>query len=227
MYIFPRQFKLHNVFTSHVDRTQTAQRFHDYTIREAEIAPHFGPESQRGHHPKVPKRLRGAAELLVQRLQVRHSRCSYSELLKHYCPSTIERGTQHLDAGTTRGPHCRDGDSCPASSLRTQPQRPSRPRTKDHKALHNLPLHTLSPFDAITDLANPKSHVSAFCQAALSKMIPNGFWGEGDTMRHNKRLVLRKVDHFIKLRRFETMSLHEIIQGLKVSLLPPLVEDHG
>ena len=38
-------------------------------------------------------------------------------------------------------------------------------------------------------------------------------------MVHNKKLVLRKVDHFVKLRRFETMSLHEIAQGFKVITL--------
>lgn len=36
-------------------------------------------------------------------------------------------------------------------------------------------------------------------------------------MHHNKKMVLQKVDHFIRLRRFETMSLHEVIQDLKVS----------
>jgi telomerase reverse transcriptase len=32
MYMFPRQFGLHNVFTSQVDHTQTAQKFQDYTL---------------------------------------------------------------------------------------------------------------------------------------------------------------------------------------------------
>ena len=80
------------------------------------------------------------------------------------------------------------------------------------KTQSQSPLH----FDSVTELACPRAYVSAFCQAVLSKIIPDGFWGEGDTMKHNKKLVLRKVDHFIKLRRFETMSLHEIVQGFKV-----------
>ncbi|PHH87076.1 hypothetical protein CDD83_9337 [Cordyceps sp. RAO-2017] len=69
---------------------------------------------------------------------------------------------------------------------------------------------------SLVELACPASCVSAFCQAVMSKTIPNGFWGEGDTMCHNRATFLHKVDHFIKLRRFESMTLHEISQGQKV-----------
>lgn len=88
MYIFPRQFALHNVFTSHVDPMQTAQRFQDYTLREEEIVRNFrksdGCTEVLDVH--VPKRLRGKLEYLVQRLQTLHARCSYAALLQHYCP---------------------------------------------------------------------------------------------------------------------------------------------
>lgn len=88
MYMFPRQFALHNVFTSHVDPTQTAQKFQDYTLREEEIARKYrkvdGCNKVLDVH--VPKRLRGKLEHLVQRLQTLHARCSYVALLQHYCP---------------------------------------------------------------------------------------------------------------------------------------------
>jgi telomerase reverse transcriptase len=85
MYVFPRQFGLHNAFTSKVDFKETAHKLKDYTMREQEISVKFG---QLGGNGKVsiPKRLRGATQELVQRLQVLHSRCSYSQLLQHYCP---------------------------------------------------------------------------------------------------------------------------------------------
>lgn len=87
MYMFPRQFGLHNVFTSIVDRQQTTQKFHDYTLREEEIAKKF-PKSDEGGKPSrhVPKRLKGTVMHLVQRLQVLHKRCAYAEMLQHYCP---------------------------------------------------------------------------------------------------------------------------------------------
>lgn len=207
MYMFPRQFNLHNVFTSEVDRTQTAQKFQDYTLREEEIA------SQATRLLKVPKRLRGTAKYLVQRLQVRHDRCSYVELLRHYCPCSLD---PHQGPSTSANELV-----CLVTSSRTTPLRRTT-QSQNRSRLKNTPRKTQSQlsacphYDNVVELACSTAHVSAFCQAVLPKIIPDGFWGEGDTMDHNKKLVLRKVDHFIKLRRFETMSLHEIIQGFKV-----------
>lgn len=81
MYIFPRQFDLHNVFTSVVDSRETTQPFKDYTLREDEINKKYNPSNV-----KLPKRLRGKTVDLVQKLRIYHSRCSYKELLDYYCP---------------------------------------------------------------------------------------------------------------------------------------------
>lgn len=67
------------------------------------------------------------------------------------------------------------------------------------------------------ELAVSMAQVSAFCQAVLSKIIPFDFWGSGDVQMHNRQVFLKNVDRFIKLRRFEVISLHEVMQGLKVS----------
>ena len=83
-YIFPRQFGLHNVFTSATDPKETTQPFKDYTFREVEI------NGMAGSNPnKLPKRLRGELVQLVQRLQKRHRRCAYVELVKYYCPCKV------------------------------------------------------------------------------------------------------------------------------------------
>ena len=90
-YMFPRQFGLHNVFTSQVDNRQTVQPFKDYTLREDEIA--RSEELKKAKHPqqipKVPKRLRGDPFQLVRKLQKRNHGCSYTELLRHYCPIEV------------------------------------------------------------------------------------------------------------------------------------------
>lgn len=65
--------------------------------------------------------------------------------------------------------------------------------------------------------ATPTSDVSAFCRAALSKIIPDGFWGEKREGAGNKAIVMRNIDRFVQLRRFENLSLHLVSQGLKVS----------
>jgi len=61
--------------------------------------------------------------------------------------------------------------------------------------------------------------VSAFCQAVLAKIIPNDFWGCDKVQTHNQTAFLKKVDHFIRMRRFEQLSLHEVLQDLKVRRL--------
>ena len=87
MYMFPRQFGLHNVFTSTVDRQKTAQMFQDYTLREEEIAKKFAGEDEKSRRAAkhVPKRLRGLPHL-IRRLQILHGRCAYAAMLQHYCP---------------------------------------------------------------------------------------------------------------------------------------------
>lgn len=85
MYMFPRQFGLHNVFTSTLDTRETVQPFKDYTVREEEI------QARRRVDPKVnvPKRLRGGALRLVQKLQILHQRCPYDELLQYHCTRQV------------------------------------------------------------------------------------------------------------------------------------------
>jgi telomerase reverse transcriptase len=221
MYIFPRQFRLHNVFTSEVDRAKTSQKFQDYTLREDEISPSFQPgKNGESTLPKIPKRLRGMASHLVERLQVRHERCSYNELLRHYCPSPLQPARRVHSNNTitrasvypTRGPN---------PTQVAVPQ--NRPRGRKYTRKPPQQLSPVLQFDTVAELACPPAHVSAFCQSVLSTIIPNDFWGEGDIMEHNRATLLKKVDRFIKLRRFETMSLHEVTQDLKVRIGTSLI----
>jgi hypothetical protein len=65
-------------------------------------------------------------------------------------------------------------------------------------------------------MACPTAHVSAFCRAVMSKVIPNAFWGS----KSNKRVILFWVDQFISLRRFESVTLHQVTQKLQVTRTP-------
>ena len=173
-YIFPRQFGLHNVFTSDVDPKDTAQPFKDYTLRDAEIAGSMHVWKQKrstnGHehsveHPPLPKRLRNRGLQLVSRLRRRHARCSYAAMLDHYCPRP------------------RDLDDCTASSIMQ---------------------------------ASTFAQVSSFCRAAVSKVFPRDFWGNGESGAHNLRAIMRNVDRFVRLRRYESLTLHDVLQGIEV-----------
>jgi telomerase reverse transcriptase len=77
---------------------------------------------------------------------------------------------------------------------------------------------------SLMDYATPTAKVSAFCRSVLSTLIPDDFWGEGDTQTRNKSLFLKVVDRFITLRRFETVSLHDVVQGMKVCDIACLVD---
>ncbi|KAK2816774.1 hypothetical protein FQN49_007996, partial [Arthroderma sp. PD_2] len=172
-YIFPRQFGLHNAFTSTVDRTETAMPFKDYTLREKEIALKPGD--------KIPRRLRGRLVELVQKMQKRHSRCAYVELLRHYCPKRT-------------------------------------PVDADNEGKGKVKV-------TMTDYATPTHAVSAFCRAVLQNLIPYEMYGCGEEGTQNRNTIMRNVDRFLSLRRFETLSLHEVFQGLKIGCVAWLSPD--
>lgn len=73
----------------------------------------------------------------------------------------------------------------------------------------------------MTDYATPHVAVSAFCRGVLAKLIPNELYGCGVDGIKNRNIILRHVDTFVQMRRFESLSLHEVSQGLKVSQLVP------
>jgi hypothetical protein len=67
--------------------------------------------------------------------------------------------------------------------------------------------------ERFTGFASSSGEVSGFVRAVIGRVIPNKFFGSGEA---NKNSVMRIVDHFVKLRRYESLSLHEALQGLKV-----------
>ena len=66
----------------------------------------------------------------------------------------------------------------------------------------------------------PPAAVSAFARATLTDIIPDEFWGDEETKTRNKRSLMRKVDQLIGQRRFETVSLHHLLQGFRVRSFP-------
>lgn len=99
-YIFPRQYGLHNVFVSKVDLRETAMPFKDYTLREKEIHQSMcralgdkvnSPDEVAKWKSRIPKRLRGNPVDLIEKLRILNQRCSYTEMLRHYCPVEVGR----------------------------------------------------------------------------------------------------------------------------------------
>ncbi|KAI9814856.1 MAG: hypothetical protein M1832_005658 [Thelocarpon impressellum] len=173
--MFPRQFGLHNVFTSTVDTRETVQPFKDYTLREREILQQGqlnklkGGASLRSSKNKLPRRLRGT--------------------------TAPERYNFPFDQ-TRSNPDSQEQD------LRGE---------RDQSLL---------------DVATPSSQVSAFSRAVLAAVIPDGFWGAGEVARGNKEAMMCHVDRFIKLRRYESLSLHAVLQGFKITSLSWLMPEN-
>ncbi|KFY15261.1 hypothetical protein V491_05723 [Pseudogymnoascus sp. VKM F-3775] len=206
-YIFPRQFGLHNVFDSIVDFRETVHPFKDYTLREDEIR-RLRP-NHKGASTKIPRRLRGSLVQLVQKMQILHERCLYGQLVAYYCPSKT-RAALPAPSIDDSSHNLRTQKSTPGS-LGVTGSTPTCPK-KQKKS-------------SIMDLASPSADVSAFCRAVLSRVIPDEFWGVGEDQTHNKQVLLKNVDRFVDLRRFETLSLHDVVQGMKVNN-PPMNANH-
>ncbi|KAL8713551.1 MAG: hypothetical protein Q9220_002413 [cf. Caloplaca sp. 1 TL-2023] len=235
-YIFPRQFGLHNVFTSYVDSRETIQPFKDYTLREQEITQqktrHSNPDVTR-MQPSLPRRLRGTILKLTRKMQILHSRCAYYELLKHYCLAGARtnmakalpnlRSTQHAVATDDTS------QSNKTSGDMTQVQVGTE--CTDAAKTGHLPAKLLqkSSQAALVDYATPFPQISAFCRAVISKVVPSAFWGQDEANFLNKEVIFRKIDQFVRQRRFESLTLHEICQDLKIAsmtwLVPPYVPE--
>ncbi|KAJ3019795.1 hypothetical protein HKX48_001768 [Thoreauomyces humboldtii] len=55
--------------------------------------------------------------------------------------------------------------------------------------------------------------VSSFVHAAVSQVIPNDLLGSD----HNWSVIKRAMNNFIRIRRYETMSLQNVVQGFKIN----------
>ncbi|KAL8770748.1 MAG: hypothetical protein Q9209_003615 [Squamulea sp. 1 TL-2023] len=98
-------------------------------------------------------------------------------------------------------------------SKRTQAEHNARPMPSQTATQAESVVENEKAGDAefpLVDYATPPSDVSAFCRAVMSRIIPDDFWGEGLSGDHNKAIVLRNVDLFVRLRRFESFTLHTI-----------------
>jgi hypothetical protein len=103
-YIFPHEFRLHNVFTNATDRRETTHAFKDYTDREQEIL-----NANHDRDAKVYRRLAGALAL-ISKMQKLQKGCSYDALIKYYCNSRnpeiaseiVEEGSMENDSDPSK-----------------------------------------------------------------------------------------------------------------------------
>lgn len=199
--MFPLQHKLHNVFSSEVNKRETVQPLKDYTMREDV------PVTQ----TRRPKSLPHALVEIVDDLQSRHNRTSFKELLTYHCPS--ETRIQHLDVSLTSSLNCLT----------------KQVRTQKFSEVPNVATSTNDSFgrDALmdgreifTNFSTSPSSVTAFAVGVLRSVMPPRMIGLA-----NFDVLAAHLSTFIHLRRYESMTLQDFMTGLSITGIPWLVPD--
>ncbi|SPO40058.1 uncharacterized protein PSFLO_05540 [Pseudozyma flocculosa] len=231
-YIFPRQFGLDNVFTTPKDSRVTSQPLNDYTTRETELRSR-GPA-------KTPNRLRQALPLVALMIR-RHDKLDYKKLLDRCCPSRLPRRRltvaekERIANDLTEQPIPESLPRAASTPNRSGPDRDGvgalldglgkrkRPHTTDSGA-------ALSPKATARQEQKPRfaayavpatGQVVHFVTTVVRRLVPLDLFGS----QHNQGLVLKSISQFVRARRFETSTLHQAMQGLRVTdvdwTLPP------
>ncbi|GAA5851509.1 hypothetical protein JCM8547_001116 [Rhodosporidiobolus lusitaniae] len=198
-YIFPRQFSLHNPFTCRKPRS-SFEVIPDYLDRELEI--------KKLGSVKTPPRLKPVLELLTK-LAVLSQRCNYRKLLDRCCPSKMthkrldeEEKSAVLDLTSEPRTQASRGDqsfslSHPSTIL---PHGQSQARKYTEKK------------PRLAEYACSFCEVESFVRNVVEQVIPRAFWGSVA----NYQLIQSQIASFIRLRRFESTSVHALLQGFSI-----------
>lgn len=210
-YIFPRQYNLHNAFTSVVNKRETVQPFKDYSIREAEIRSRkrkcveMRDTADEIENEPIPKRLR-RAHVLVGGLFKRHHHCPYRLLLDCYCPV----------GQTASSPIVTSLDTTePSSDYKTQGT-PNSALSKQSISVSNDLVNNFTQEkekQTFLSYATDTNQVCAFVNSVMRRIFSDAWFGS----KYNRRQLMSHVFRFIRLRRFEKMSLHEVRDRMKTN----------
>ncbi|CAL1716650.1 unnamed protein product [Somion occarium] len=204
-YVFPTQYELPNPFT--VDRTCfQGHRLPNYFDREDQI-------KAKGSC-KTPKRLKPVLPIL-EKLIWRHGKCGYKPLLNKICPSKLKTNReQPLDSSIIL-------EMMSENSIIINSQQPVSSGNLSIDSHGN----TILP-EGLTQARNevknkPRfaefacSYVEVFCflMVITKSIVPQELWG----CQRNFKLVAKHVKTLISARRYETLTLHNILQGFSTS----------
>ncbi|KIY69092.1 hypothetical protein CYLTODRAFT_241785 [Cylindrobasidium torrendii FP15055 ss-10] len=193
-YVFPRQYGLRSAFAFEAEGWGGAL-LPNFEDRNDEIQ--RMPKSV-----KTPKRVKPAL-VLLERLIWRHGKCKYALLRDATCPTKRKPG------------HSRDNDAVLelfASSI-------SQIKSQVSLSLDSEGVSLIAPEPSpnnkphILDYACSHTEVFRYVRAVIKAVIPNEFWGG----EQNFKLVCDSVKEFVSARRFESISLHNVLQGFNTT----------
>ncbi|PNS20562.1 hypothetical protein CAC42_6012 [Sphaceloma murrayae] len=79
---------------------------------------------------------------------------------------------------------------------------------------HYCPIPSAS--SNIFSLATPPSQVSAFARSVISHVFPSALWSTSSNSHH----IHRSIDRFILLGRYESLTLHTLLQNISPTSIP-------
>ncbi|KAK4702528.1 telomerase reverse transcriptase, partial [Phenoliferia sp. Uapishka_3] len=203
-YVFPHQFGLKSPF-SFVKQKWGA--IPDYGNREAEI--------ELLASIKTPNRLKEASGL-VERMIRLQEKCRYRKLLDKCCPRKVSRNGDPIGVEREQ-----------AKSALNTPTSPE-PRTQLSRTDISIEVSQRSlifPHGAeaakakarakpkFSEYACTPHEVDTFLRAVIRQVVPRDFWGS----EANAAVILDHVTTFVRLRRYETYSVHALLQNFCLS----------
>ncbi|RXW18136.1 hypothetical protein EST38_g7715 [Candolleomyces aberdarensis] len=228
-YIFPAQYGMQSPF-QYVS-ARKGDQYPNYLDREKDI--------EMLGRCKTPKRLKEVLPLL-DKLIWRHKKCDYKALRNIACPSKIKEEGEKLEESVILVcvpplAHLTDvsidvfKEMMSEQSIQLDTQAPLRLDDISMDSAGN-PIQPLGATQAMKYVqSKPKftefecSYYEVFRYVVLvtNTIIPKSFWGS----KKNHTLVMRNVRKFIEARRFESFSIHFLLQGFSTAdcewLMPP------
>lgn len=157
--------------------------------------------------PSRAKSLPRALAPVLDELQDRHDRCSYSELLNYYCSKGI---TSFSEISTSNL----------SMSLGKRFWTQSAGQTSIETSADAEPHKDLLQFrkEVFTNYSTSPADVAAFVTAVMHSVLPVSLVG-----RNNLTNLVRHISRFIALRRYESLSLGHFMHLLKYKEVPWMI----
>ncbi|BGP16855.1 Telomerase reverse transcriptase [Rhodosporidiobolus nylandii] len=157
---------------------------------------------------KTPTRLKPALELLGK-LAVLGNRCNYRKLLDRSCPSKMTHKKLNEEE--------KSAVLELVSEPRTQLSRPDVSVDISHTSL--VKAHGGTQVDAaaekkpkLAEYACSFFEVEGYVLDVVDQVIPRAFWGSAS----NSKLIKSRISAFIRQRRWESTSVHALLQSFSV-----------
>ncbi|KAJ8494766.1 hypothetical protein ONZ51_g2140 [Trametes cubensis] len=230
-YVFPRQYSLKNPFDSPGSHRSSLGMPPDYLDREQEI-------KLKGSC-KTPKRLKAVLDSLDKMIW-RHHKCRYKALLDLSCPSKVTyratAGRRHVDKFV----QLRRNNATPLDNsviLELMSEMSIQLQTQASVTNHSISLDLSGRPIFVHDQSQARrqlkhkprfaefvcgvDEVFRYAVLVTRAVIPKVFWGS----KRNFLVTMGYVKHMITTRRYETLSLHQVLQNFQTTdcdwLIPP------